>query len=69
MEIFNLKKKPKLYEFKEQHEVKITNRYTALENLNDDAVNISRVWDSIRENTKVSAIDSLRYYELKQHKT
>jgi hypothetical protein len=38
-----------------------------LKNLDDDGVNINRVWESIRENIKASATDSLGY-KLKQHK-
>jgi hypothetical protein len=31
-------------------------------------MDISRAWESSRENIKPSAIESLGYYELKQHK-
>jgi hypothetical protein len=34
----------------------------------DDDVNIKRAWESVRDNMKDSAIESLGYYELKQHK-
>jgi hypothetical protein len=34
----------------------------------DDAVDINRDWESTRENIKVSATESLGYYELKLHK-
>jgi hypothetical protein len=38
-----------------------------LENL-DTEVDIDRAWETIRENIKISAKESLGYYELKQHK-
>jgi hypothetical protein len=38
-----------------------------LENL-DDHVDINRAWESIGENIKISAKESLGYYELKKHK-
>jgi hypothetical protein len=47
--------------------VKITNRFAALENF-DDNVDMSRAWENIRENIKTSAKDSLGHYELQQHK-
>jgi hypothetical protein len=31
-------------------------------------VDINRVWETITENIKISAKESLGYYELKQHK-
>jgi hypothetical protein len=31
-------------------------------------VDISRVWEGIRENVKASATESLGYYGMKQHK-
>jgi len=41
-----------------------------LENLDDDDddVDINRARDSVRENTKDSALESLGYYKLKHHK-
>jgi hypothetical protein len=38
-----------------------------LENL-DNEVDINRVWEAVRENIKISAEESLSYYELKKHK-
>jgi hypothetical protein len=38
-----------------------------LENLDGD-VRITRAWETIRENIKISAKESLNYYELKKHK-
>jgi hypothetical protein len=53
--------------------VKISNRFAALENLDDDDdddddMDISKPWEYIRENMKASAIENLGYYELKQNK-
>jgi septal ring-binding cell division protein DamX len=39
-------------------DLKIANRFAALENLNDREV-ISRVWENIQENIKISATKSL----------
>jgi hypothetical protein len=52
---------------RDQYQVKVSNRFTALENL-DDNVDINRTWENIRDNIKISAIESLDHYELKQHK-
>ena len=50
-----------------QYQIEITNRFAALENLNDDEdVNSTR--DNIKENIKTSAKDSLGLHELKQNK-
>jgi predicted transcriptional regulator len=45
----------------------ISNRSAVLENL-DAEMDINRVWETIRENIKISAKESLGYYELKKHK-
>jgi hypothetical protein len=66
MERFNLKKLNKV-EGREQSLIEISNRFAALENL-DAEVNINRAWETIRENTKISAKESLGNYELKKHK-
>jgi hypothetical protein len=67
MERFNLKNLNDV-EVKEQYQVKISNRFATSKNLddgnNDDDVDINRAGDSIRENIKVSATNSLGYYEL-----
>jgi hypothetical protein len=34
----------------------------------DDDVDISRVWESSGENMETSSLESIGYYELKQHK-
>jgi hypothetical protein len=48
--------------FKEQYQVKISNRFPALENFDDDDVDISRAWENIRENLKASSTECLGYY-------
>jgi len=49
MEIFHLKKFNDVA-FKKQYQTKISNRFTTLVNLSDDAndVDISRAWEGIR---------------------
>jgi hypothetical protein len=42
--------------------------HVAFENL-DNEMDINRAWEAIRENIKISAKDSVGYYELKKHKT
>jgi hypothetical protein len=54
-------------EVMEQYQVKITNRFAALENFDNDVV-MNRAWENIRENIKASAEESLGHYELQQHK-
>jgi hypothetical protein len=54
-------------EDKEQYRVEISNRMAALEILDTEA-NINRAWETVRENIKISAKESLGYYELKKHK-
>jgi hypothetical protein len=66
MERFNLRKLNK-GDSKQQYQVKISNRFTALENLNDD-VDINRARETIRENIKIAAKERVDYYRLKQHK-
>jgi hypothetical protein len=66
MEKFNLQELNAV-EDKEQYRIEISNRFAALENL-DENVDIKRAWDTIRENTKFSAKDSLGYYKMKTYK-
>jgi hypothetical protein len=66
MERFSLKKFDEV-EGKEQYKVEISNRFAALEKVDDD-VDISGAWKSIRENIKISAKESLGYYEFKKYK-
>ena len=53
-------------EVREQYQIEITNRFAALENLNDDE-DVNRTWENIKENIKTSVKDSLGLNELKQH--
>lgn len=52
---------------KKQYQVKITNRFRAFKNL-DENMNISMAQESIRENTKISAEEFLGQYELLWYK-
>ncbi|PNF33766.1 hypothetical protein B7P43_G10210 [Cryptotermes secundus] len=63
---FNLKKLNEL-EGKEQYRVEISNRFAALENL-DTEVDVNTAWETIREDIKMSAKESLGYYGPKKHK-
>jgi hypothetical protein len=65
MERFNLKKLNEV-EGEEQYHVEVSNRFAALEDL-DVEVEISSVWEMIRENIKITAKVSLGYCELKKH--
>jgi hypothetical protein len=65
MERFNLKKLNEV-EGKEQYLVEISNMFAALENL-DTEVDVNKAWETIRGNIKISAKESLGYYELKKH--
>jgi hypothetical protein len=56
MERFNLKKFNGV-KVKEEFQLKISNRFVALENLDDDA-DINSIWCSTREYMKVSASES-----------
>jgi hypothetical protein len=57
MQRFDLRKL-KDAEVKEQYQVKISNRFAALENC-DDTVDMNRACENIRENIKTSAKESL----------
>ena len=63
---FNLRKLNE-QEIREQHQIEITNRFAALENLNDDE-EVNRTWENIKENIQTSAKESLGLHELKQNK-
>jgi 50S ribosomal subunit-associated GTPase HflX len=65
VERFNLKKLSEL-EVLKQYQIKICNRFAALENLNDSEV-VNRAWENVKENIKTSAKESLGLYELRQH--
>jgi hypothetical protein len=66
MEKFNLKKLNEV-EGKEQYHVEVSYRFPALEDLDTEVV-INSAWETIRENIKISAKESLSYYELRKHK-
>jgi hypothetical protein len=66
MKRFNLKKLNEK-EGKEQYRVEISNRFGALEIL-DAEVDINKAWETIRENLKISAKESVGDCELKKHK-
>jgi hypothetical protein len=63
MERFNLKKLGEV-DGKEQYHVQVSNGFAAL----DVEVEINIAWETIRENIKISAKESLSYFQLKQHK-
>jgi hypothetical protein len=65
-ERFNVKKLNK-GDVKEQYQVTITNKFAALENL-EESGSIYRAWDNITENIKFSAQESLGYCESKHLK-
>jgi hypothetical protein len=65
MDRFNLKKLNEV-QGKEQYCVEISNRFAGLQNLDAESDNI-RAWETVRENIKISAKESLGYYELKKH--
>jgi hypothetical protein len=52
---------------KEQYQVIIRNKFAALENL-EDSGDINRAWNNIRENTEISAQESLGYCVSKRRK-
>jgi hypothetical protein len=60
IEKFNLKKLNDV-EGKEQFRVEVSNRFAALKDLDTD-VEINSAWETIRENTKMSAKESLGYF-------
>ena len=53
-------------EVRKQYQVKISNRFAAVENLNDSE-DINKAWENIQENIITSGKESLGLYELKQH--
>jgi hypothetical protein len=66
MERFNLNKLNDV-EGKEQFRLEVSNRFATLEDL-DTKVEINSAGETIRENMKISAKESLGYFELKMHK-
>jgi hypothetical protein len=66
MERFNLKTLNDV-EGKEQFRVEVSNRFAALEEMYAE-VEINSAWETVRENIKISAKESLGYFEFKMHK-
>jgi hypothetical protein len=66
VERFNLKKLSER-EVRKQFQIEISNRFEALENLNDSE-DVNRAWENIRENIKISAKETLGLHTQKQHK-
>jgi hypothetical protein len=62
----NIKKLSEL-EVRKQYQLKISNRFAALENLNVSE-DINRAREHVKENIKISAKESLGLHERKQHK-
>ena len=54
-------------EVRKQYQIEITNRFAGSGNLSEDE-EINRGWESIKENIKTSATESLGMHEMKQHK-
>jgi hypothetical protein len=54
-------------ESKEKYRVEVSNGFAPLDDL-DAEVEINTIWDTIREIIKISAKESLDYYEMKKHK-
>ena len=59
---FNLRKLNEP-EVREQYQIEITNRFAALENLNDDE-DVNRILENIKENIQTSEKESLGMHEL-----
>jgi hypothetical protein len=66
MERFNLKKLNGV-QGKERYHIEVSNRFAALEDL-DTEEEINSAWETIRENIKILAKESLGYYELRKNK-
>ena len=64
MDIFNVKELNEL-QMRKQYEIKISNRFADLNNLNDRE-DINRDWENNKGNIKTSAKESLGLHELKQ---
>jgi len=60
---FNLRKLNDL-EVRKQYQIEITTRFAAFENVSEDE-HINRSWESIKENIKTSATESLGMHEMK----
>ena len=51
-------------EVREQYQIEITDRFAALENLNDDQ-DVNRTWENIKENIQNAGKETLGLHELK----
>ena len=60
VEMFNLKKLSEM-EVSKQFQTEISNRFAALEDLNDSE-DINRAWENIKENIKISAKETVGLY-------
>jgi hypothetical protein len=65
VERFNLKKLSDM-EVTKKYQIEISNRFEALENLNDSE-DINRAWENIKENIKISAKETVDLYEWQHH--
>jgi hypothetical protein len=63
---YNVKKLNKL-EVRKEYEIKIEERFEAVENVNHSEY-INRAWENIKENVKTQAKNSPDLHEMKQHK-
>jgi lipoate-protein ligase A len=66
LERFDLKKLNDV-ELKEKYQEEISNRFAALESL-DESFDVNNAWESIRENIETSAKDNLGYQKLTHNK-
>jgi hypothetical protein len=66
VERFNLKKLSEM-EVMKQFQIEISNRFEALENLNNSE-DINRAWENIKESIKISGKETLGLYGQKQNK-
>jgi 50S ribosomal subunit-associated GTPase HflX len=66
MESFNLKNLNEV-ESKDKYRVEVSNRSANLDDL-DTEVEINSAWETIKEIIKISAKESVGYYELRKHK-
>ena len=64
---FNLRKLNEP-EVREKYQIEITNRFAALENLNDDK-RVYRIWENIKEIIQKSAKGTLWFHDLEKKKT
>jgi hypothetical protein len=55
-------------EVRKQYQIKISNRFAALESLNDSG-DTNWAWENIKEYIRISGKETLVLYERKQHKS